>query len=52
MLNYDIKVLDFDIEETSIMAYGSTSKYFDIEVYFDIGSGKVPDVSLETKWRD
>jgi hypothetical protein len=33
----DIEVLDFDIEVTSI------SKYFDIEAYFDIGGGKVPN---------
>jgi hypothetical protein len=29
VLNYDIEVLDFDIEETSI------SKYFEVEAYSD-----------------
>ncbi len=38
VLNYNIEVFDFDIEETSIskyfkvLRYRSTSKYFDIEV--------------------
>jgi hypothetical protein len=46
MLNFYIEVLDFDIEGTSIsktLRYRSTSKYFDIEAYFNIGGGKVPD---------
>ena len=37
VLNFYIEMLDFDIEDTSI------SKYFDIEAYFNIGGGKVPD---------
>ncbi len=45
MLNFYIEVLDFDIEETS-------SKYFDIEAYFDIAGGKVPDAdNLTPLWQ-
>ncbi len=41
VLNFYVEVLDFDIE-----VLRSTSKYFDIKAYFNIGGGKVPDVKL------